>query len=294
MTSVKVQIAGRDRDCSRAICTCVETAGLLPWGTYMWTGNERYLLKQCGYVQVNLNHLKRGDILWKTGHTEMYLGNGLQGGARIDESGGTHGYTSGDQTGREIMRSAFDQNYWKWESAWRYFGTRTCGGIPIAEATAQVMDHLIDHDAHGYSQDNRDGSGVETITLTWDGEPDQPGRLDVDGWVGHDTIWRAQEAMHTPLDGELWGQYRPNMRWYPAVTCKVLYDEGSGSALIRAMQRFLGIEPDGVMGPQFVLVTQNRLRSWGYDLGPSGADKVLGRDTGKAFQMSLNDGKWDK
>lgn len=294
MARVTVQIPGLDRDCSSAIGTCLIAVGLLPKGTYIWTGNERSLLKQCGYVQVNLNHLKRGDVLWKQGHTEMYLGNGLQGGARIDEAGGVHGWTKGDQTGNEIGRSAFDQSYWNWESAWRYFGTRTCGGIPIAEATAQVMDHLIDHSAHGYSQDNREGGGVETITLSWDGEPEHLGRLDVDGWVGHDTIWDWQEAMHTPLDGELWGQVWANAHWYPAITCKVRYDEGSGSALVRAVQRFLGIEPDGIIGPQFVLVTQNRLRSWGYDLGPSGADKVLGRDTGKALQRSLNDGKWDQ
>jgi aconitase A len=29
------------------------------------------------------------------------------------------------------------------------------------------MDHFVDHDAHGYSQPNRDGTGeVETITLS--------------------------------------------------------------------------------------------------------------------------------
>lgn len=169
MPRVTVQIPGLDRDCSSAIGTCLIAVGLLPKGTYIWTGNERALLKQCGYVSVNLNHLQRGDILWKTGHTEMYLGNGLQGGARIDENGGVHGWTSGDQTGNEIGRSEFDQDYWNWESAWRYYGSRTCGGIPIAEATAQVMDHLIDHDAHGYSQDNREGDGtLEAVKITWD------------------------------------------------------------------------------------------------------------------------------
>lgn len=290
MPRVVVEIAGLDRDCSSAILTCLSSCGLIPASTHMWTGNERELLKECGYVQVNLRNLKRGDILWKTGHTEMYLGNGLQGGARIDENGGTHGYTPGDQTGNEIGRSPFDQDYWKWESAWRYFGTRTVGGIPIEEATAQVMNHLIDHNAHGYSQDNRDGGGTERITLSWEGEPMPKPMLDVDGWLGHDTIWGWQEAMHTPLDGEIWGQWLPNAKRYPAITCKVLYDYGSGSSLVRAVQKRLGVTSDGVIGYIFVSKLQERLKKWGYDIGD--VDEVLGRKTGRGLQQSLNDGKW--
>lgn len=290
MPRVVVEIAGLDRDCSSAILTCLSACGLIPASTHMWTGNERELLKECGYVQVNLRNLKRGDILWKTGHTEMYLGNGLQGGARIDENGGTHGYTAGDQTGNEIGRSAFDQDYWKWESAWRYFGTRTVGGIPIEEATAQVMDHLIDHNAHGYSQDNRDGGGTERITLSWEGEPMPKPMLDVDGWLGHDTIWGWQEAMHTPLDGEIWGQWLPNAKRYPAITCKVLYDYGSGSSLVRAVQKRLGVTSDGVIGYIFVGKLQERLKKWGYDIGD--VDNLLGRKTGRGVQQSINDGRW--
>lgn len=290
MPRIVVEIAGLDRDCSSAILTCLSACGLIPASTHMWTGNERGLLKECGYVQVNLRNLKRGDILWKTGHTEMYLGNGLQGGARIDENGGTHGYTAGDQTGNEIGRSAFDQSYWNWESAWRYFGTRTVGGIPVEEATAQVMDHLIDHNAHGYSQDNRDGSGTERITLSWEGEPIPKPMLDVDGWLGHDAIWGWQEAMHTPLDGEIWGQWLPNAKRYPAITCKVLYDYGSGSSLVRAVQKRLGVTSDGVIGYIFVGKLQERLKKWGYDIGD--VDNLLGRKTGRGVQQSINDGRW--
>lgn len=290
MPRVVVEIAGLDRDCSSAIITCLSACGLIPASTHMWTGNERELLKECGYVQVNLRNLKRGDILWKTGHTEMYLGNGLQGGARIDENGGTHGYTPGDQTGNEIGRSPFDQSYWNWESAWRYFGTRTVGGIPVEEATAQVMDHLIDHNVHGYSQDNRDGGGTERITLSWEGEPMPKPMLDVDGWLGHDTIWGWQEAMHTPLDGEIWGQWLPNAKRYPAITCKVLYDYGSGSSLVRAVQKRLGVTSDGVIGYIFIGKLQERLKKWGYDIGD--VDNLLGRKTGRGVQQSINDGRW--
>ena len=289
---VTVKVAQRDRDCSSAVLSALTATGLLPCDTYMWTGNERELLQSVGYRQVSLTTLQRGDILWKAGHTEMYLGSGYQGGARIDENGGVHGYTPGDQTGNEIGRSAFDQSYWKWQSAWRYFGTKTCGGIPIGEATAQVMDHLIDHDTHGYSQDNRDGNGTyELVTLVWDeSQPAEP-RLVVDGWVGMRTIGWLQEIMGTPVDGRIDGQYSPNKVWYPAITT-VRYDRGSGSMLVVAIQRKLGLSPDGVMGYDFTGGLQRWLEKRGYDIGPSGVDHVFGRDSGRALQRSMNAGEW--
>lgn len=290
MTTVKVSIPGGDRDCSSAVDTCLIAVGLLPYGTYMWTGNEVHLLKSVGYVQVPLSSLKRGDILWRTGHTEMYLGNGMQGGARIDERGGIHGATPGDQTGNEIGRSAFDQSYWRWESAWRYSGSKTCRGIPIAEATAQVMDHLIDHSAHGYSQDNREGWGSESITLTWGGGSGRT-MLTVDGWLGIQTISMWQEDMGTPVDGVVSGQYAPNKVWYPALT-SVRYDRGTGSRLVEAVQRRLGLDPDGVIGYYFAGGLQEWLVKRGYDIGSSGVDHIIGRDVGRALQRSINAGDW--
>lgn len=287
MPSVTVTIKGRDRDCSSAVLTCLVAVGLVPAGTYMWTGNERSILKECGYVQVNLNHLQRGDILWKTGHTEMYLGDGMQGGARIDEAGGKHGYTKGDQTGNEIGRSAFDQSYWKWESAWRYFGSETLAGIPIAEATAQVMDHLIDHDAHGYSQDNRDGSGTERVTITWDGGT-VPSKLDVDGWLGALSVRAWQRQLDTTQDGVVSGQSYGLRTSYPNLTA-VEYGTG-GSRLVRAVQRRAGAPVDGYLGPVTVRALQRRLADEGYWVGT--LDGVLGANTAKAVQRSLNDGAW--
>lgn len=286
MTRVSVTIRGRDRDCSSSILTCLEACGLVPAGTEMSTRNERQILKDIGYVQVNLSHLQRGDILWKTGHTEMYLGNGMQGGARIDESGDVHGYVPGDQTGNEIGRSAFDQDYWKWESAWRYFGAETLAGVPIAEATAQVMEHLIDHDSHGYSQDNRDGSGTETVTLTWGGTV--PSKLDVDGWLGRATVSEWQAALGTPVDGVVSGQATSLVGWYPNLVA-VSYGTG-GSALVRAIQRKVGAAVDGVLGPATVKALQTWLARRDYAVGT--IDGILGPATAKAVQRSLNDGAW--
>ena len=294
MTSVTVTIAGGDRDCSSAVGDCLEAVGLLPPDTYIWTGNERGLLRTASYIQVPLSYVtqRRGDVLWREGHTEMYLGGGMQGGARIDESGGVHGYVPGDQTGNEIGRSPFDIEYWRWESAWRYAGTRTLSGIPMDEATAQVMDHLIDHPVHGYSQDNREGDGtVERITLTWGGTPSA--LLDVDGWCGLKTVNRWQVAMRTPTDSVITGQYSPNKRWYPRITA-VRYDQGTGSTLVRAVQRVLDIDPDGVMGYDFTGALQAYLKRRGYDIGYYGVDHDFGHDSVCALQQSLNDGMWDQ
>ena len=44
---------------------------------------------------------QRGYILWRTGHVELYIGDGLTVGAHCSETGGIYGQP-GDQTGNEI------------------------------------------------------------------------------------------------------------------------------------------------------------------------------------------------
>jgi len=112
----EVSFQSGDRDCSRLVQTCNVVVGALPRGMHMWTGNEREILLENGFVEISLDEVQRGDVLWRTGHTEMYLGNGVQGGARQSEYGTIDGET-GDQTGEEIARSAY--NRWEWESAYR-------------------------------------------------------------------------------------------------------------------------------------------------------------------------------
>jgi len=162
-----VYIHGGDYDCSEAVRMCYRAVGVLPYGSYMWTGNEVELLEEHDFIEVGLFEKLPGDVLWKPGHTEMYLGDGMQGGARIAENGGTTG-KKGDQTGNEICRSKFDQSYWKWQKCLRYVGGVTVNGIPANVAAVQVMNHLIDHSAHGYSQPNRAGDGtLEAVTIKW-------------------------------------------------------------------------------------------------------------------------------
>lgn len=93
-----------DYDCSEMARQCAEAAGLLAPDSYMWTGNEDSVLTGAGFSRLpySTNNLVRGDILWKPGHTGIYLGGGMMADAHGDEWGGIDGPTEGDQTGREI------------------------------------------------------------------------------------------------------------------------------------------------------------------------------------------------
>ena len=161
-----VYIHGGDYDCSDLVRMCYRAVGVLPYGSYMWTGNEVELLTANGFVRRSLSSPQVGDVLWRDGHTEMYLGDGMQGGARHgDYAGGLDG-RKGDQDGTEVTRSAYRQG--DWSLLLRYEGGATVEGIPCAIAAALVADHIIDHDAHGYSQPHRAGDGtVEPVEIVW-------------------------------------------------------------------------------------------------------------------------------
>ena len=118
------------------------------------------------------------------------------------------------------------------------------------------------------------------------------GLLDVDGDFGFQSVWQWQAVMGTPTDGEVWGQSSTLRVWYPGITARVLYDGGSGSSLVRAVQRRLGLVADGVIGYWTVGGIQQKLEGWGYDIGPAGVDHIWGHDTSRALQRSINDGKW--
>lgn len=170
MITAKVYIHGGDYDCSELVRMCYRAIGILPYGSYMWTGNELSLLQSHGFVKLDKNNPQIGDVLWREGHTEIYLGNNMQGGARIAETGGING-REGDQTGSEITKSVYMPDAWTY--LLHYNGDHTVEGIPASIAAALVAEHIIQHEAHGYSQPNRSGNGsIEAITITWDDDTD--------------------------------------------------------------------------------------------------------------------------
>ena len=115
------------------------------------------------------------------------------------------------------------------------------------------------------------------------------GKLDVDGYLGVQSVTAWQVALGTYVDGYIseqdwadWG-YTPNL-----VSVERVYG-GSGSSLVRAIQRKVGAYVDGLMGPQTVRCIQAWLCNNGEVVS---IDGVLGPQTAKAIQRTLNDGKW--
>lgn len=118
---------GVDYDCSSAVITAWETAGVpvkTKGATY--TGNMYDIFISCGFkdvtASVNLSDcsgMVRGDVLLNhVHHTAMYCGNGKEVEASINEMGTAHGGQPGDQTGKEILIRSY-RNY-PWDCVLRY------------------------------------------------------------------------------------------------------------------------------------------------------------------------------
>lgn len=102
---------GPNYDCSSLISWAYYNAGLNTRPGYTpATGTMYDVFTAAGFIdvtnQVNLSTqagLERGDVLLVPGsHTEMYIGNGQNVAASINENGDVTGGQTGDQTGREI------------------------------------------------------------------------------------------------------------------------------------------------------------------------------------------------
>ena len=118
----KVTISSADVDCSELVRQCVNTVLGYNAIEFMWTGNEDNLLVFNGFVRMafNLSDVRRGDILWRAGHTGVALSKKKQAEALMDEYGGIYGYNSGDQTGGEVGINAITAGAWTY--IYRYVG----------------------------------------------------------------------------------------------------------------------------------------------------------------------------
>lgn len=85
------------------------------------TGTESAVLTRIGFVRHTYveSELQPGDILWKSGHTGMYVGDGQVVEAQQNENGKVCGGESGDQTGSEIIVHA---NPGQWTAYFRNEG----------------------------------------------------------------------------------------------------------------------------------------------------------------------------
>ena len=90
--------------------------------------------------------------------------------------------------------------------------------------------------------------------------------LIMDGIIGYYSVEYLQKWLGTFIDGEIWGQVKAQAKWYPNITSVTF--GGGGSACIRQLQKYL--------------------KSKNFNIGASGEDGILGRDTIKALQQFLN------
>lgn len=106
---------GPDYDCSSSVISAWQYAGV-PVKTKgaSSTYDMKNVFLSCGFTNVissvNVSTgagLKRGDVLHRSGHTAMYIGNNKQVAAHLNEKGTTKGGKTGDQTGKEISVSAY-------------------------------------------------------------------------------------------------------------------------------------------------------------------------------------------
>ena len=112
-----------DYDCSSLVYYSLYNTGwpiasICPYA--FSTGGMTDVLTQLGFQKITFSNgdyssLVAGDILWREGHTEIYIGNGQTVGAHSDEVGGITGAQGGDQTGREISVVGFGN----WSVAYR-------------------------------------------------------------------------------------------------------------------------------------------------------------------------------
>lgn len=124
-------------------------------------------------------------------------------------------------------------------------------------------------------------------------KPDGPD-LDEDGWWGKATTRALQEALGTPVDGEVWSQ---SIRWEeanPGLTSGwVWVTYPKGSTVMKAFQKWIGLpegERDGLIGPNTIKQFQRKMRSYGYT-GAIDGELWKQSATIKALQKALNEGK---
>lgn len=109
-----------DYDCSSFVISAWEHAGVLvKTNGASYTGNMCPVFLKCGFVdvtkQVTLSTgagLKKGDVLWVNGHTEMMCSDTKIVGATISENGSIYADQTGDQTGQEIRIRDYYSKPW--------------------------------------------------------------------------------------------------------------------------------------------------------------------------------------
>jgi len=112
-------------------------------------------------------------------------------------------------------------------------------------------------------------------------------KLRVDGNGGEATVTASQRFFKTFEDGVTSGQDKTYSKYYTGLT-SVMYGSG-GSTWIKALQKWLGVTKDGILGPVTTKAWQKKLRDLGYLAKNETIDGYFGSKSMAAWQKFLND-----
>jgi len=218
----------RDRgvnfDCSSLVCWALSEGGF-PLGKYkkgnsFSTGTMYTVLTPVnGWTKYEdkLPTVKRGDILWRSGHTAIAVSSTDLVEARMNEKGTITGGKSGDQTGSEIhVRKINASGYIAFTRIWRYnagaidtsqltvdglFGTTTVkrwqqvmGVVADGIISGQYSGNKQYHQASAAIQYGSGGSSLVRAVQTKLG-------ITADGQLGPNTIKAIQKHLGVTADG---------------------------------------------------------------------------------------------
>jgi peptidoglycan hydrolase-like protein with peptidoglycan-binding domain len=113
-------------------------------------------------------------------------------------------------------------------------------------------------------------------------------KVDEDGLWGTETTKATQILYGTPADGEIWKQSVFNKRYLPHATTGWKFGLfcGSGSPVVKEIQKTVGATPDGIMGKNTVQHLQVFLANLGYYDGS--IDGIMGYKTVIGWQRYIN------
>ena len=153
---------------------------------------------------------------------------------------------------------------------------RIADPVGVVEANRGSWVQTIEgNTSSGQAGSQSNGGGVYRRARNWDdviavirpeyeheyGQTPAGGVLDADGYWGEMTTRRLQEVLATPVDGIIsdqdsaWQEANPALtsgwEWTPTPT--------DGSAVVEELQRRLGVDVDGLMGPDTINALETRL-----------------------------------
>lgn len=120
LTISRLESGTAEADCSSAVNTWLYWGRYLNELVYFYTSIEREYLLEHGFRYLHdYESPKRNDVLWRQGHTGLYIGDSLQAELIRDENhdSGWEGSTPGDQDGGESVVRTF--NMYEWDAILR-------------------------------------------------------------------------------------------------------------------------------------------------------------------------------